>query len=481
MTIYNTPEEYYFRLHHVRPRFKNDIESVLLFMASEISRFSKMNEQLFNENLNSAIKRYPGNNSAVEKTINNWRTEISSLFGLIKWDGDYREPSAIAKELANNEDLMQFFKLFLFKFQYPGGHLKSQEIAKMIEAGICFKPVKYIIEVLLTGMKNEDGHFGITKAEVTHCIFNDLRVTRDHIPPQQTYMLVSNNRQANFDYDCDGDVTRYAGDILDYMVIAGLLNRKANYKYYLNTSSAAEAIDTFIKDDSYYHDYDSFYGLTNEILPSDISPLRESWFNYVNNEIDKLEFSTDILSFVDDGSSDGEKTIEQKEKSEFINDLLLMIRTRMNSGEKVKTKVIGDAGESITIQHEQMRLIKLGYNDLAKLVKKIPEQFAVGYDISSFEGNGNMRRYIEVKTTVSYGKLHIYNFHMTPSEWSAAETNGDSYYVYRLSISKGDITLFVIKNPVKQYKKDETIEIIPRDGVDVRYSEKSGVYEELLA
>ena len=340
MARYNIPEDYYYRLHHVRPRFKNDIESVLLFMASEISRFSKTDESTFNNNLNNAIKRYPGNGAATEKTINNWRTEISSLFGLIKWDGNSREPSAMAKELADNEDLMQFFKLFLFKFQYPGGHLKSQEIAKMIEAGIRFKPVKYIIEVLLAGMKNENGHFGITKAEVTHCIFNDLRVTRDHISPQQTYVLISNNRQANFDYDCDGDVTRYAGDILDYMVIAGLLSRKANYKYYLNTSSAAEAIDTFIKDDGYYHDYDSFYGSTNEVLPSDISPLRESWFNYVNDDIDKLEFSTVILSFVDDGSSDEEKTIEQKEKSEFINDLLLMIRARMNSGEKVKTKVI---------------------------------------------------------------------------------------------------------------------------------------------
>ena len=480
MATYNIPEEYYYRLHHVRPRFKNDIESVLLFMASEISRFPETDEQSFNIALNNAIKRYPGNGSATNKTIDNWRTEISSLFGLIKWNGDRRAPSAIAKELASSEDLMRFFKLFLFKFQYPGGYLKSQEIAKMINAGIYFKPVKYIIEVLLAGMKNEDGHFGITKAEATHCIFNDLRVTRDHVSPNITYKLIANNRLVGLEYDCDGDVTRYAGDILDYMVVAGLLSKRANYKYYLNTSSAAEAIDTFVKNDETFHAYDRFYSVGDDIQPSEISPLREEWFNYVNDGLDELDFSTDILSFVDDEPTnqidDGSST-----RSAYINDLLLSIRKRMNSGEKVKTKVIGDAGESITIQHEQTRLVKLGCIDLAKLVKKIPEQFAVGYDISSFEGSGNTRRYIEVKTTVSYGKLHVYNFHMTPSEWSAAETNGDNYYVYRLSISKGDISLFIIKNPVKQYKKDETIDIIPRDGVDVRYTEKSGVYEELLA
>ena len=29
MSIYKIPDEYYFRVHHVRPRFKGDIESLL--------------------------------------------------------------------------------------------------------------------------------------------------------------------------------------------------------------------------------------------------------------------------------------------------------------------------------------------------------------------------------------------------------------------------------------------------------------------
>ena len=38
MAEYQIPEEYYFRLHHVRPRFKGDIENVLIYVAEEISR-----------------------------------------------------------------------------------------------------------------------------------------------------------------------------------------------------------------------------------------------------------------------------------------------------------------------------------------------------------------------------------------------------------------------------------------------------------
>lgn len=35
--MYQVPEKYYFRLHHPRPRFKNDVENVLVYMATNIS------------------------------------------------------------------------------------------------------------------------------------------------------------------------------------------------------------------------------------------------------------------------------------------------------------------------------------------------------------------------------------------------------------------------------------------------------------
>ena len=32
MAEYKIPDEYFFRIHHVRPRFKGDIENVLIYM-----------------------------------------------------------------------------------------------------------------------------------------------------------------------------------------------------------------------------------------------------------------------------------------------------------------------------------------------------------------------------------------------------------------------------------------------------------------
>lgn len=148
MPIYETPPEYYYRLHHPRPRFKNDMESVLLFMASEISHIPACEKNQFKQQLNDAIRRYPGNLSATDKTINNWRTEICALFGLIERDDSLRKPGRMAIILSENQDLIEFFRYFLYYFQYPGGFLKPLETVKMINAGIKFKPANYLIQTL---------------------------------------------------------------------------------------------------------------------------------------------------------------------------------------------------------------------------------------------------------------------------------------------------------------------------------------------
>ena len=38
-----------------------------------------------------------------------------------------------------NEDSVEFFKYFLYTFQYPGGHQKSRDVAEIIKQKIKFK------------------------------------------------------------------------------------------------------------------------------------------------------------------------------------------------------------------------------------------------------------------------------------------------------------------------------------------------------
>jgi hypothetical protein len=55
---YRIPDEYFFRLHHVRPRFKNDVEEVLLYVATSISEMHMMDKKESNTELNRVLTNF---------------------------------------------------------------------------------------------------------------------------------------------------------------------------------------------------------------------------------------------------------------------------------------------------------------------------------------------------------------------------------------------------------------------------------------
>lgn len=232
--MYKIPDEYYFRIHHVRPRFKGDVESVLLYISEGVSSLSEKPTKEFAKDMDKIIYMYPGNANKSAKTIANWRTEISSLFGFVEHHEDNDRPGRRAIELAQSQDLVQFFKTFLFTFQYPGAHIKNQSILEQIEHGVHFKPTQYILKLFQYACKKEKTNIGFNKAEICHCVFNDLRCTRDNENVALTWKRIKKNRKEQQEYDQSGDVIRYAGDIIDYMEIADLLKTYDHYTYYLN-------------------------------------------------------------------------------------------------------------------------------------------------------------------------------------------------------------------------------------------------------
>ena len=46
--MYTIPDKYRFDLHHVRPRFKNDVENVLFYIASVCKNIKATNTQSYN-------------------------------------------------------------------------------------------------------------------------------------------------------------------------------------------------------------------------------------------------------------------------------------------------------------------------------------------------------------------------------------------------------------------------------------------------
>lgn len=461
-----------YRIHHVRPRFKNDVEGVLLFMANEIFNLGKKTKSEFDNELDDIIRTYPNNYSKKDKTIANWRTEISALFGLFQYDENFKKPSKLCKILATNQDLIQFFRYFLYYFQYPGGHLKTQETCNMIKEGIRFHPTQYILKVFLEGRKIQGEKFGITKAEATHLIFNDLEVTKDGRDPKKTAHLIIENRKNMYEYDNTGDVVRYAGDVLDYMELADLVELKPNYRYYPKMQYL-DIFEAYLKADVFFEGYKDFY-LAENLKPSDIKETQNQWFDFINSNLDESLFKADLSELIGSES-------DVPDDKNIIRLSLQKLSKKKTQNITIKTKEIGDIGEAIILNHEKVRITNLDRKDLIHLIKKIPEHFGVGYDIKSFLGEDEDFRniHIEVKSTISKGKLSSYSFHMTPNEWQSAESYQDLYFVYRLMISSDNVKLFIIRNPVAAYKND-LIKMVPKDGASIKYTEDSGKWVEVL-
>lgn len=487
--MYKVPDEYYFRIHHVRSRFKGDMENILLFMATEISKLSAQYNIIDDEKLNEAIGCYPGNGGKTQKTIDNWRTEISSLFGFFEYNEEQKVAGYLSKHLAQYQDMVEFFKLFLYKFQYPGAHIDVKCVMKQIEVGVRFKPAQYILKVLDYAEKTTGKREYITKAEACHCIFNDLRCTRDNESPDKVWTRIIQNRDNQVEYEEKNDVIRYAGDILGYMEIANLLVCYDHKHFYSNHKREPNAVETFINSTLWFKEYDDLYdSIAKETNLSDkktqkkyykeINKQYSKWFCFVNEKVEGIDFRTNLLSILPQGTE--EYTKEKEEQiAKFYNSLK----------EKgiVKAKETGDFGEDMIYIHECNRATKIDRGDILHIIKHIPTQYAVGYDIQSIESTTKpkyKKRYIEVKTTLTRSAIKPanYRFHLTPNEISTAETVRENYYIYRLIVNKDGGKLFVIQNPIQLFE-DGLLTMSSNNGADVSFDIKNakvGKFEELL-
>ena len=494
--MYNVPSEYFFRLHHVRPRFKNEVESVLGYVAFCIAQIGQTDTDNFKAQLCKGIRQYGVNAASTQKTIDNWRTEIGALFGMyIECPNDVTVPTQHTIELANTSDLQSFFLGFTYSFQYPGGHIKPKEIEKILNAGISFHPYQWLFKAFLTTDLNT-----IDRCEFCHCVLNDMRVTRDHEPVGTTVQRIINNRHNLQTYDSTGDVVRYAADLLDYAVLAGLLNEHDGL-YSLNNHN--RDISQMIADSSTF--FDAYNNLQYPTIQS-IGAVEPDWFSYVDTcyqdckakvnailesrhtqNTDALVSTTTAVSEV---GANGETaptqvaptvqtTAEVVTTEPTVPAAAIIDQNEIAAISEDDTAKIGDYGENMILQHECIRVINDGRKDLVHLIKRIPTHYAVGYDVKSIETDTEYDRFIEVKTTKSRKPLMFKQIHLTTNEWRTAQSSGNKYFVYRLMISEEGCKLFVIRDPVQKYK-DDLITIIPRDGMDIAFTDEAGEEVELL-
>lgn len=442
--MYEVPAKFYQRLHHPRPRFKKNIENVLGYMAFSIAELDGESEVIFKEKILSAIRDFPGNSGLENKTLQNWRTEISALFSMVNTKDGKNFATDLSKELANTTNLKEFFLKFISTFQYPGGFLKSNEIEKILSSGIHFHPLLWLAKFATSSSTSKENLY-LTDVEFCHCVLNDLRVTRDHEDISLTISRILKNRSDKVAYDSQGDTKRYALDILDYCVLAGLMLKDYKGKYFFRE----DALD-FLK---YFKDHAPLFRCyVKEQSLQEIEAVKSLWIDFVNDSSNSL-----LKSFEEEISKEA---------------------SGVPDGLAFSTKQIGDEGEALTLAHEKIWLEKNGRPDLSKLVQFIPTQFAMGFDIYSRELDATMR-HIEVKTTVSQKDFTVNRVHLTPNEWAAAESHRSRYFIYRLQLSSKSCSLWIIQDPVGLYKQDR-IKMVPRNGADIFFDESCYKQVELL-
>lgn len=110
---------------------------------------------------------------------------------------------------------------------------------------------------------------------------------------------------------------------------------------------------------------------------------------------------------------------------------------------EANNRSLGKAGEKFVIDFEKNRLEQAGRPDLAEKVEWTAESkgHGIGYDILSFETNGDTR-YIEVKTT-NCGRE--FPFFISRNEVEFSREQSESFHLYRVFNFARERKLFILK------------------------------------
>lgn len=116
---------------------------------------------------------------------------------------------------------------------------------------------------------------------------------------------------------------------------------------------------------------------------------------------------------------------------------------------EARNRSLGVAGEHFALEFERWRLIQLGAPQLADRVVHAAEKEGdgLGYDIRSFEADGN-DRYIEVKTT-SFGERTP--FFVSANEVKFSREQARQFHLYRLFDFRAAPRLFQLDGAIDQH------------------------------
>lgn len=451
----------------------SDVDNLLPKYATVIDNLCPCTKEEFEKGFNDAFREYAisrarnkSNESAIKKTLDNHRTEVSgSLFGMhYEVDGIVYSSERNKKFLEDN-DQPAFFKDWLLKMQFPNGMQKSQTYLKMVEEKLCCHPYSILLRVLEYARRS---NIVLLKQELGYYIFNSEDVLKGNATANEVFDQIMNDKRGGIPprkiIIPDGESTSYdqhVGDQLKYLQLANLIyidgqEVKINLHEMKSINRFIELIDKPLGFDVYKYD--------------------------LSNVENRKRFETDWAIYY------GQLSKYADDLATPVESLLLPADEEPKEPKRTNNKIeLGDEGEVFVLNFEKNRVSKFNVH-LVNKVLGLGKTKGLGYDIQSVIAEAGeyseFVKYIEVKSTKRVTAPNLKDgvwtdtINITRNEWIAAMQHKEFYSIYRVYFIRGGVVMYVINNPY-QKKMDNIIDVVPltyrvdfhNDSIDESYKE----------
>lgn len=439
----------------IRARAISDVDNLLPKYATVIDNLCPCTKAEFEKGFNDAFREYAisrarnkSNESAIKKTLDNHRTEVSgSLFGMhYEVDGIVYSSERNKKFLEDN-DQPAFFKDWLLKMQFPNGMQKSQTYLKMVEEKLCCHPYSILLRVLEYARRSD---VVLLKQELGYYIFNSEDVLKGNATANEVFDQIMNDKRGAIPprkiIIPDGESSSYdqhVGDQLKYLQLANLIYIDGQ-EVKINPHEM-KAINRFID-------------LIDKPLGFDV-------YKYdLSNVENRKRFETDWAIYY------GQLSKYADDLATSVESLLLPVDEEPKKLKRTNNKIeLGDEGEAFVLNFEKDRVSKFNAH-LVNKVLGLGKTKGLGYDIQSVIAEpgdfSEFVKYIEVKSTKRVtapdlkDEVWTDTINITRNEWIAAMQHKEFYPIYRVYFIRGGVVMYIIKNPY-QKKMDNIIDVVP--------------------
>lgn len=457
----------------IRARAISDVDNLLPKYATVIDNLCPCTKAEFEKGFNDAFREYAiskarnkSNESAIKKTLDNHRTEVSgSLFGMhYEVDGIVYSSERNKKFLEDN-DQPAFFKDWLLKMQFPNGMQKSQTYLKMVEEKLCCHPYSILLRILEYARRSD---VVLLKQELGYYIFNSEDVLKGNATANEVFDQIMNDKRGGIPprkiIIPDGESTSYdqhVGDQLKYLQLANLI--------YIDGQEVKINL----------HEMKSI----NRFIELIDKPLGFNVYKYdLSNVENRKRFETDWAIYY------GQLSKYAGDLTTPVESLLLPADEEPKKHKRKNNKIeLGDEGEEFVLNFEKDRVSKFNVH-LVNKVLGLGKTKGLGYDIQSVIAEAGeyseFVKYIEVKSTKRVTAPDLKDgvwtdtINITRNEWIAAMQHKEFYSIYRIYFIRGGVVMYVINNPY-QKKMDNIIDVVPltyrvdfqNDSIDESYKE----------